>query len=293
MRLLLWLYILLCHGAAALAPIGWAPNNYERLQSLLDRPVSVGRPPVAAFDADGTLWSGDAYGAFASVLAARGLIDYDEMRRVEEAYGRSQGEERRQYLLESLALFRGLRLEQLHDAAEEAWGAGLRDTLRPEMADLVRGLRDRGWRVVIVTASPAEAVLRGARELGVPEGDVLALRLDNEGGVATGLPSPVMPLTWSDGKARALVAHGLGERLRLAAGNSMDDMPMIRLCRAVGGEGMLCVPRPTAAEDPWTGAAEGTLRLTNVAAAEELLLHEATSGPKEYDELSKVHSLKI
>ena len=75
------------------------------------------------------------------------------------------------------------------------------------MADLVSCLRAAGWRVLIVTASPAEAVLRGAQALGVPEGDVLAVRLEADAaGVISGRPSPVMPLTWREGKAAALDA---------------------------------------------------------------------------------------
>lgn len=123
---------------------------------------------MAAFDADGTLWSGDAFGALGAELVRRGLVDREACERVEVEYGRSQGEERRKWLLESLALFRGLSAEDLVDAGEEAWGrgdgaTGLGATLWPEMSDLVNRLRSGGWRVLIVTASPAEAVLRGAQ----------------------------------------------------------------------------------------------------------------------------------
>ena len=81
-------------------------------------------------------------------------------------------------LVEGLSLFRGLTRAQLHAAAAAAWDddreereprddptsptTGLRDTLRPEMVDLIARLRGAGWRVLIVTASPVEAVLRGA-----------------------------------------------------------------------------------------------------------------------------------
>ena len=210
MRVSLCLLLPSCCVAMRLNPIGWSAQNHARLQALLDQPVSSahGRAPVAAFDADGTLWSGDAYGAFSSVLVRKGLVDGDASAAIEREYGRSEEQERERWLLESFALFKGLKLEQLHAAAEEAWdGPGLGATLRPEMADLVSCLRAAGWRVLIVTASPAEAVLRGAQALGVPEGDVLAVRLEADAsGVVTGRPSPVMPLTWREGKAAALDA---------------------------------------------------------------------------------------
>ena len=135
--------------AIKLNPVGWSAQNHARLQTLLDQPVSAahGRAPVAAFDADGTLWSGDAYGAFSSVLVRKGLIDGAASAAIEREYGRSEDQQRKRWLLESLALFKGLRLEQLQEAAEEAWvscgatGPGLGSTLRPEMADLVNCLR--------------------------------------------------------------------------------------------------------------------------------------------------------
>ena len=266
----------------------WSASNRDRLQAIIDSAPTAahGTAPVAAFDADGTLWAGDAYDAFATVLLNRGLIDRKTAERVAEGYAASEDDERRRFLLESLELFKGLRLETLHDAAVEAWesfkpdsGEGLRDTLRPEMAELVVRLREAGWRVLIVTASPAEAVLRGAQELGVPEGDVLAIRLEtDEAGVITGRPSPIMPLTWREGKAAALRGYGVADRLMLAVGNSMDDVPMIRCSR---GAGMLCVPRPDADDDPWAGSAEGKSRLVDVAAQSGYLLHEAASGPRD------------
>ena len=211
----------LTRQASSLARAAWSDTNFAKLQSLLDQPVieDHGQAPVAAFDADGTLWSGDAFSAFTSILIKRGLLTQEECDRVAVEYAKSEEEERRVWLMESFALFRGMRLEDLRSAADEAWdtfgpayGAqgGLRDTLRPEMADLVRSLRSAGWRVLIVTASPAEAVYRGAQALGVPEGDVLAIRLETDAhGVVTGRPSTLMPLTWRDGKAAACVALGL------------------------------------------------------------------------------------
>ena len=158
--------------------------------------------------------------------------------------------------------------------------------------------------MVIVTASPAEAVLPAAQALGVPEGDVLAIRLEtDEVGVATGQVSSMMPLTWRGGKAEALGAYGLTSRLRLAVGNSMDDVPMLRLCCAqpngspeprfaparplsliciradphLSGQGMLCVPPSTATSNEWAGAGEDSRRLAALCAEERFWLHEAMS----------------
>lgn len=47
----------------------------------------------------------------------------------------------------------------------------------PEMKDLVEDLHARGWRVVIVTASPAWIVEPGARRLGLGPEDVLGIEV--------------------------------------------------------------------------------------------------------------------
>lgn len=47
----------------------------------------------------------------------------------------------------------------------------------PEIKDLVKDLRARGWRVVIVTASPTWIVEPGARRLGLGPEDVLGIEV--------------------------------------------------------------------------------------------------------------------
>ena len=77
--------------------------------------------------------------------------------------------------------------------------------------------------------------------------------------------------------------YGVAGRLQFAAGNSMDDLAMLRRSR---GASLLCVPRPSAEQDPWCGAAEGPQRIAAVAAADGHWLHEATAGGEEWRRLA-------
>lgn len=47
----------------------------------------------------------------------------------------------------------------------------------PEMEELVKHLRARGWRVVIVTASPKWVIEPGALRLGLGRDDVLGIEV--------------------------------------------------------------------------------------------------------------------
>ena len=66
---------------------------------------------------------------------------------------------------------------------------------------------------------------------------------------------------------------------RLAAGNSLDDLPMLGRSR---GAGLLCVPGAGAG----VGVAEGPRQLAAAAEAEGYWLHEATAGPKDWRRLA-------
>lgn len=72
-----------------------------------------------------------------------------------------------------------LRLRELskHHAHLSSKPARVFEKVVPEMKELVRDLRDRGWRVVIVTASPAWIVEPGARRLGLGPEDVIGIEV--------------------------------------------------------------------------------------------------------------------
>lgn len=54
----------------------------------------------------------------------------------------------------------------------------------PEMKELVEDLRVRGWRVVIVTASPTWIVEPGARRLGLGPDNVFGIEVGTHASIA-------------------------------------------------------------------------------------------------------------
>lgn len=264
----------------------WSGESAARIRALLDTPVDP-RPafrPVATFDADGTLWGGDAFDAFCQVLIRRGRVDGARAAEVAQEYANARSEDRKGSLLESCRLLRGLTLAEIADAAEEGWvdlgkGTGLRDSVRPELRNLVSCLRAKGWRVCMVTASPVEAVLTGAQHLGIDEGDVFGVRLETDAsGLVTGEVCREAPLTWRDGKAGAIQAFGLSQRVLLAGGNSLDDVPMLDCAKHLA---LLIAPGAAGggADDPediWAGDAEKVDTLRALCKEKGFLFHVAT-----------------
>lgn len=95
------------------------------------------------------------------------------------------------------------------------------------IAEIARGLKDRGLRVVVVSGSPGWLVREGVRGVLplVPEEDVFGTRVSVERGVLG--PDMLEPVTFFEGKVRALEAELPGRRPSFAFGDSKGDVPLL------------------------------------------------------------------
>jgi phosphoserine phosphatase len=185
--------------------------------------------PVAAFDADGTLWGVDVSDELLEWVDARGLVARpsgaeslkawcDELCRVERAKGYAW----------AAAAYAGHPADEVAAWADAAFEATGRAQIHPQMAELVAVLQAAGVCVLVVSASPVWAVLPGARHLGIPDENVLAIEVerDTDGGQVRLTDRVRAPVTSSHGKVARLQA-ALGRPPFFAAGNTIDDLPMI------------------------------------------------------------------
>ena len=112
-------------------------------------------PRIAAFDCDGTLWSGDAGEGFFSWELEQGLVS-DEIRR----WARSRYDDYRAGNVpeeimcgEMVTMHRGLREDVVQQAADTWFPQGLARNIFPEMQELVRRLHQSGCEVWAVSSS--------------------------------------------------------------------------------------------------------------------------------------------
>ncbi len=199
---------------------------YEALEGI----EAQGR--VAAFDADGTLWATDV---------SDDLLDWIDERRLIEPPDGAAGcrahadalcaKDRPTGYRYATAATEGRELSEVLAWSEASWTARGAARAHPELLALVRWLRARGARVVIVSASPIWAVLPGARAFGFEDRDVFAMDVEREGGRLTG--RVLEPTTAGQGKVERLRTELGHSELLLGAGNTVDDLPMIR-CGQLG-----------------------------------------------------------
>lgn len=195
------------------------PDDLRR--RLLDLDLREG--DVAAFDADETLWHGDAGVGFFQACATRGDLASGGVE-VFDAYVAARRDDEGEGLRRCATAFAGLEVEVVEALAEAFFQQHLLPAVYPEMLELFTWLESQGVEAWIVTASPVFAALPGGRALGVPPERVVGIQLAREGGRY--LDRIEGPVTYRVGKPEALRA-ACGRAPRVAAGNGSNDAELL------------------------------------------------------------------
>ena len=216
-----------------------------------DVAAKLDRGDLAVFDADGTLWANDVGEGFQAALIAEGVlspaVDVEYLRLVKTDFAAAYT-----YATQALA---GLREDMVRERGARFFESDFAPLIFPDMRALVRALHVRGVDVHIASASNRWVVEAGASHFDIPPNRVHAMTVAVRRGVVTGELVP--PAVTRDGKAQ-LIKERLGGAPALVAGNSVNDLPMMRLATRVA----LAVNAESGA-DPKTGedlAAEAKAR---------------------------------
>jgi HAD superfamily phosphoserine phosphatase-like hydrolase len=185
---------------------------------------------VAAFDCDGTLWSGDAGERFFDwELRESELIPRKLERPLRERYAAYKRGEVDEATMcgEMVTMHRGIPELKMMDAATRFFDQFFVAQIFPEMRELMRRLREKGCEVWAVSSSNEWVIRAGMKHFGVPESHVLAARVEVEHGIVTDrlirVPSGV-------GKPEAL-REVVKKKIDGAFGNSRWDRDMLAMAK--------------------------------------------------------------
>jgi phosphatidylglycerophosphatase C len=230
---------------------GESPLSVLSSEEVIVRLAERASPEAAlAFDADGTLWSGDiGVDAFEALLEQRGVRPLalaalraeaesfsvetsndpnDQAERLYQAFKRGVYPEGRAFPMMAW-VFAGYREDEVRAFASElvervALGARVHGEVLPVV----------GWAVgqsierLVVSASPIAIVEVAIERLALPMTGLFAMSPAVEHGVVQ--PRVLEPVTYGAGKIAALRAGAPGRALLGAFGDSVFDLPM--LCQA-------------------------------------------------------------
>lgn len=209
---------------------------WKRIRDAVAEEKKQHARPVAAFDADGTLWDTDLGESFFKYQIAQKLLSglpADPWRHYRD--WKENGDPRPAYLWLA-QINQGHSLADVRSWAESAVKAHEPLPIFPDQRKLIEFLKSEGVQVYIVTASVRWAVEPGSLRLGLEFDDVIGVETSVENGLVTGTAAGHM--TYREGKAEALLLKTKGQRPFLTAGNTMGDYHLLksasRVALAVG-----------------------------------------------------------
>jgi phosphoserine phosphatase len=186
------------------------------------------QPRVAAFDCDGTLWSGDAGERFFDWELKEGKIVAEcldrPMRERYAAYRRGEVDETTM-CGEMVTMHRGTEELHIMDAAARFFEQYFVAQIFPEMRELVRRLQQNGCEVWAVSSSNEWLIRAGMKYFDIFESRILAAKVELQGSTLT---DRLIRVPSGTGKPEAL-REIVKKDIDAAFGNSRWDTEMLAM----------------------------------------------------------------
>jgi len=192
-------------------------------------------PRVAAFDCDGTLWSGDAGEGFfwweLDLEQEKRLLPEPIARWARSRYADYKAGQVAEEVMcgEMVAMHRGLREEIVQQACDTYFAQGIAANIFPEMRQLVERLRASGCDVWAVSSSNQWIIRSAMRYFGIPQNRILAAEVAVENGMIT------------DQLIQVPSGPGKVEAIRSALKSSPDHSPDCAFGNAIWDREMLAM----------------------------------------------------
>jgi HAD superfamily phosphoserine phosphatase-like hydrolase len=209
------------------------PTFHPATNAFLDSVTNL-RPRVAAFDCDGTLWSGDIGVDFFEweltndeIFSQPGRsILAKSMRERYAAYRRGEVDETTM-CGEMVTMHRGISESKIMSAAARFFDEFFVAQIFPEMRELVRRLQQSGCEIWTVSSSNEWVIRAGMKYFGIAESRVLAAKVEVEKGIAT---DRLIRVPSGDGKPEAL-RELMKQPVDATFGNSHWDAEMLAMTK--------------------------------------------------------------
>jgi len=184
---------------------------------------------VAAFDCDGTLWSGDAGERFFDWEINQGVVPPEVSkamlaRYIEYKAGKVSEDE---MCGEMVTMHKGITETVMMGAAADFMTHAFPGHIFPEMQQLVGRLHENGCEIWAVSSSNEWVIRAGMKAFGISEDRILAAKVELENGVVT---DRLVRIPSGLGKPKAL-REVVRKEIDAAFGNSRWDTDMLAIAK--------------------------------------------------------------
>jgi phosphoserine phosphatase len=187
------------------------------------------QPQVAAFDCDGTLWSGDAGETFFDWEIREGLVpaEIGQAMRLRYADYKAGKVSEDDMCGEMVTMHRGMSDTVLMQAASEFMSHSFPGRVFSEMRELVDRLQESQCEIWAVSSSNEWVIRAGMEQFGIAEDRILATKVELNDGIIT---DRLVRIPSGPGKPQALREVAKKE-IDAAFGNSRWDRDMLAMAR--------------------------------------------------------------
>jgi HAD superfamily phosphoserine phosphatase-like hydrolase len=195
-------------------------------QQFLDSVLRL-RPAVAAFDCDGTLWSGDAGESFFDWEIECGVVSKAVGMAMRSRYAEYKAGRVSEDNMcgEMVTMHEGLAESHLMQVATEFFEHSFPGEIFPEMRELVSRMQEAGCEVWAVSSSNEWVIRAGMKHFGIPENRILAGKVELSDGIIT---NRLVRVPSGPGKPKAL-RETAKKQVDVAFGNSRWDTEMLTM----------------------------------------------------------------
>jgi phosphoserine phosphatase len=197
-------------------------------QEFLDAVLRL-QPRVAAFDCDGTLWSGDAGETFFDWEIRESVVsgEVGQAMRARYAEYKSGKVSEDDMCGEMVTMHRGMPEATLMKAASEFMSRLFPGKVFAEMRELVGRLHQTGCEVWTVSSSNEWVIRAGMKQFGIAENRILATKVEVDDGIIT---DRLVRIPSGPGKPQAL-REVAKKPIDAAFGNSRWDADMLAMAK--------------------------------------------------------------
>jgi phosphoserine phosphatase len=202
------------------SPKAIVPTSAQFIDSVLRL-----APRVAAFDCDGTLWSGDAGETFFDWEIKRGIVSAEVGRAMRARYVEYKAGTVSEDCMcgEMVTMHKGLTEAAMVEAATEFMTSSFPGRIFPEMKQLVLELHEQGCEIWAVSSSNEWVIRAGMKQFGVSADRILAAKVELDNGIVT---DRLVRVPSGPGKPQALL-EVVKKDIDAAFGNSRWDTEML------------------------------------------------------------------
>ncbi|MEM7646754.1 MAG: HAD family hydrolase [Pseudomonadota bacterium] len=204
--------------------LNFPDSKVEEIKQAIDKALDGGANPIAAFDADGTLWTHDAGEGFFEYKNKNNLVELPEDPWSHYKNLKIEVSPDAAYLWLAQIL-KGKSLDEVREWSKSATGPLDQLPTFEAQKEIIDHLHSKGVEVYVVTASIKWAVEPGAAYYGIDYDHVIGITTKVIDGVMT--EEQDGPVTYREGKVTGLLEKTGGKAPFFASGNSEGDLPLL------------------------------------------------------------------